>query len=121
MMSGIMNKEPASSLLDMALEIQKDKGWISDDDVKELARRKGMPESQTYEALSFYTMIHLKQPARVEIQVCRGTSCYTAKNSGILEEIEAVTGCKVGTTSADGVYHWIMWSVSVSVRRLPMC
>ena len=50
MMSGIMNKEPASSLLDMALEIQKDKGWISDDD-------------------------------------------------------EAVTGCKVGTTSADGVYH----------------
>ena len=98
MMSGIMNKEPASSLLDMALEIQKDKGWISDDDVKELARRKGMPESQTYEALSFYTMIHLKQPARVEIQVCRGTSCYTAKNSGILEEIEAVT-------SADGVYH----------------
>ena len=54
MMSGIMNKEPASSLLDMALEIQKDKGWISDDDVKELARRKGMPESQTYEALSFY-------------------------------------------------------------------
>ena len=50
MMSGIMNKEPASSLLDMALEIQKDKGWISDDDVKELARRKGMPESQTYEA-----------------------------------------------------------------------
>ena len=105
MMSGIMNKEPASSLLDMALEIQKDKGWISDDDVKELARRKGMPESQTYEALSFYTMIHLKQPARVEIQVCRGTSCYTAQNSGILEEIEAVTGCKVGTTSADGVYH----------------
>ena len=38
MMSGIMNKEPASSLLDMALEIQKDKGWISDDDVKELPR-----------------------------------------------------------------------------------
>ena len=32
MMSGIMNKEPASSLLDMALEIQKDKGtsWQGD-------------------------------------------------------------------------------------------
>ena len=83
MMSGIMNKEPASSLLDMALEIQKDKGWISDDDVKELARRKGMPESQTYEALSFYTMIHLKQPARVDIHLdyveCIG-QCETAPN-----------------------------------------
>ena len=90
MMSGIMNKEPASSLLDMALEIQKDKGWISDDDVKELARRKGMPESQTYEALSWRKL----------------RQSLAAKWEPLPLTVSII---------------WIMWSVSVSVRRLPMC
>ncbi len=38
MMSGIMESN-ATSLLDMALEMQKEKGWISDDDVACVADR----------------------------------------------------------------------------------
>ncbi|MGI6254724.1 MAG: NAD(P)H-dependent oxidoreductase subunit E [Acutalibacter sp.] len=95
----------APSLLDMALDLQKEKGWISDSDVADLAKKRGLPASQVYEALSFYSMIQLEQPVKVLVQVCRGTSCYTAKGGDLLQEIQRITQCSVGQTSLDGVYR----------------
>ena len=104
MISGTMQNKDAS-LLDMALELQKEKGWISDSDVAALAEKRGQPASQVYEALSFYSMICLEKPAKVNVQVCRGTSCYTAKGKDILKEIQQITQCSIGQTSPDGLYH----------------
>ncbi len=104
MMSGITQTN-ALSLLDAALELQKGKGWITDGDVAVLAQQRGLPASQVYEALSFYSMIRLEKPVAVKIQVCRGTSCYTAHGTDILKEIETITNCKVGDTSPDGRYQ----------------
>lgn len=103
-MSGTMRSD-ATSLLDMALELQREKGWIADADVEEMARAKGLPASQVYEALSFYSMLRLEKPAKVVVEVCRGTSCYTKKGADLLREIQAITQCAVGQTSPDGVYH----------------
>lgn len=104
MISGTMESN-ATSLLDMALALQQEKGWISDSDVASLAEQRKMPVSQVYEALSFYSMICLEKPPKVNIQVCRGTSCYTAKGADILKEIERITHCSIGQTSPDGLYR----------------
>ena len=104
MISGTMQNKDVS-LLDMALELQQEKGWISDSDVAALAEKRGLPASQVYEALSFYSMICLETPAKVLVQVCRGTSCYTAKAGELLQEIQRITQCSVGQTSPDGTYR----------------
>lgn len=92
------------NILEMALDRQKEKGWVSTDDVKAIAQAKGISAAKAYETLSFYSMILLKKPAKVRIEVCRGTSCYIADGTDLLDEITKLTGCAVGECSEDGLY-----------------
>lgn len=101
--SGIMQNK---SILETALDIQREKGWVSGSDVKAIASSKGMPEAKVYETLSFYSMILLEKPGAVRIEICRGTSCYNADGADLLEEIQDITGCPVGGRSEDGRYQF---------------
>ena len=100
--SGIIKMK---SILEAALDQQKEKGWVSEKDIKLIASIKGIPEAKVYETLSFYSMILLEKPASVRIEVCRGTSCYIADGVNLVEEIQNMTGCTVGGRSEDGRYQ----------------
>lgn len=93
------------NILELALALQKEHGWISEADVRQIAALVGLPESKVYETLSFYSMILLKAPATVRIEVCRGTSCYMAEGVDLLAELQSLTGCAVGDRSPDGHYQ----------------
>lgn len=93
------------NILELALDLQKAHGWISETDVRQIAADSGMTESKVYETLSFYSMILLKAPATVRIEVCRGTSCYIAEGVDLLAELQSLTGCAVGDRSPDGRYQ----------------
>lgn len=93
------------TILEMALERQKDHDWVSEGDVSEIAACMQLPEAKVYETLSFYSMILLEKPAAVRIEVCRGTSCYIAEGVDLLAELEDITGCAVGERSADRKYQ----------------
>ena len=70
----VKNKETEKSVLELALDMQQEHGWVTEEDVKKIASWKTMPEAKVYETLSFYSMIRLKKPADIRIEVCRGTS-----------------------------------------------
>lgn len=93
------------TILEEALALQKEHGWVSEYDVAKLAACFGMPEAKVYETLSFYSMILLKKPSAVRIEICRGTSCYIAYGDDLLGELQKITGCAVGECSADGKYQ----------------
>lgn len=93
------------NILELALALQKEHGWISEADVRQIAALVGLPESKVYETLSFYSMILLKALATVRIEVCRGTSCYMAEGVDLLAELQSLTGCAVGDRSPDGHYQ----------------
>ncbi|MCR4601724.1 MAG: NAD(P)H-dependent oxidoreductase subunit E [Clostridia bacterium] len=93
------------NILEQALDLQKQHGWVTPEDVKEIAAAKGIPVSKAYETLSFYSMILLKKPADVRVEVCRGTSCYIAEGTDLLDELRRITGCNVGERSDDGKYQ----------------
>lgn len=101
----VKNKEAEKSLLELALDMQQEHGWVTEEDVKKIAFWKTMPESKVYETLSFYSMIRLKKPADIRIEVCRGTSCYIAGGVDLLEEIKKITKCNIGEKSSDGKYQ----------------
>jgi NADH-quinone oxidoreductase subunit E len=103
---GIMkNKDTSKSVLELALDIQKEYGWVTKEGVKEIASLRKMPESKVYETLSFYSMILLEAPAKVRIEFCRGTGCYIADGVNLLEEIQNITNCTIGECSKDGKYQ----------------
>lgn len=93
------------SILEAALDMQKENGWVSEKDVKEIASVKGIPEAKVFETLSFYSMILLEKPAPLRIEVCRGTSCYIADGVNLLAELRNLTGCDIGGRSKDGRYQ----------------
>ena len=84
------------NILEIALDLQKEKGWISDADVIAIAEAKKLPPARVYETLSFYSMILLKAPAKVRVEVCRGTSCYNLGGKDLIAEIARITGCRPG-------------------------
>lgn len=99
------NKDTSKSVLEVALDIQKEYGWVTEEAVKEIASLRKMPESKVYETLSFYSMILLAAPAKIRIELCRGTSCYIADGVNLLEEIQNITNCTIGECSKDGKYQ----------------
>lgn len=101
----VKSKEANKSVLELALDMQKEHGWVTEEDVKQIASLRAMPETKVYETLSFYSMILLNQPAAIRIEVCRGTSCYIAKGVNLLEEIKNITKCNIGESSQDGKYQ----------------
>lgn len=99
------NKDTSKSVLELALDMQKECGWVTEEAVKEIASLRKMPESRIYETLSFYSMILLDAPAEVRIEFCRGTSCYIADGVNLLEEIQNITNCTIDECSKDGKYQ----------------
>ena len=94
-----------NNILELALALQKKNGWVSEENIREIASEMKLPESRVYETLSFYSMILLDAPATVRIEVCRGTSCYIAEGVDLLKELESLTQCKIGSRSEDGRYQ----------------
>ena len=94
-----------NNILEIALEMQKEKGWISENEIKMLAKEFHLLETAVYETLSFYSMILLEAPAKVRIEVCRGTSCYVSNGLDLLKEIQNITECSIGARSKDGLYQ----------------
>lgn len=105
---GMNNKSIFSNtnnILELAQARQAEHGWVTEQDVKDIAALKSIPESSVYESLSFYSMILLEKPADIRVEVCRGTSCYIMGNTDLLAELEKMTGCPVGGRSEDGRYQ----------------
>ena len=94
-----------NNILELALALQKKNGWVSEENIREIASEMKLPESRVYETLSFYSMILLKKPATVRIEICRGTSCYIAGGTDLLLELQKMTGCEIGGRSQDGRYQ----------------
>lgn len=94
-----------NNILEMALDRQKEHGYVTENDIREIAAEVGRPAARVYETLSFYSMILLRKPAALRIEVCRGTSCYIAGGTDILAKIKELTGCSVGECSEDGRYE----------------
>ena len=55
--------------------VQDEKGWISTDDMADVADYLGMPKMAVYEVATFYHMYNLKPMGRHTITVCTNLSC----------------------------------------------
>ncbi|MBW2976782.1 NAD(P)H-dependent oxidoreductase subunit E [Candidatus Woesearchaeota archaeon] len=91
----------AELLLDLLKKEEKKSGYISEDAIKRISKKTGMPVSRVYGAATFYHFFHTKPQGRNVIYVCTSPSCMLNNSLNILKILEKELGIKPGEATKD--------------------
>jgi len=82
--------------------LQHHRGWISDEDIKDIAKLLGMSSDELDGVATFYSLIFRRQVGRHVILVCDSVSCWITGYDRIIAHIKTKLAIDLGGTSADG-------------------
>lgn len=92
------------STIPILQEIQDTFGFIAPEVLQRLAGLTGIPDSELYSIVTFYSQFRLQPVGKNVIQVCHGTACHLAGAEKITEALQHETGAAAGMTSRDGLF-----------------
>jgi NADH-quinone oxidoreductase E subunit len=85
--------------------VQRQRGWVSDEAMAEVAQLLELTPAYVKGVVTFYTMYHQHPVGKYFIQVCTTTPCHVCGAEGVVDAFLQHTGCgELGVTSADGRY-----------------
>ncbi|MBK9313344.1 MAG: NADH-quinone oxidoreductase subunit NuoE [Acidobacteria bacterium] len=93
-----------SAILPALYIAQDEHGYVTDDDIRYLAKRLDMRINEVEEVVTFYTMYSRKPIGKYKLQVCRTLSCMLMGAEQITEHISHRLGCGIGETTPDGKF-----------------
>jgi NADH-quinone oxidoreductase subunit E len=103
-----LKKYPAdqkqSAVMSALRFVQDEKGWISTDDMADVACYLGMPKVAVYEVATFYHMYNLKPMGRHTLTVCTNLSCTLCGAGDAVAYLRSRLGIGLGEVTADGKY-----------------
>ena len=79
-------------------------GYIPRKAINYIASVTGIPESEIYGVITFYSQFRLKPMGKNVIRACAGTACHVSGAKMITETIQDEIGVEVGETSDDGLF-----------------
>jgi NADH-quinone oxidoreductase subunit E len=87
--------------------VQKHRGWVSDDALKDISEVLGVPVSELDSVATFYNLIYRKPVGRHVIMVCDSISCWMMGYDRLRDHLTSRLGIKMGETTADGRFTLI--------------
>jgi NADH-quinone oxidoreductase subunit F len=93
-----------SALIPMLMYAQDEFGFISDEMVKEIARRLDLNEVQVEETLAYYSMLHRKPWGKNHVQVCTNVACMLRGGNELLDRAKKRLNIGNKETTSDGVF-----------------
>jgi len=97
-------KDIKGALIPVLHEAQDIYGYLPISVQKEISEGLGIPLTEIYGVVTFYTQFSLNQKGKFKIQICMGTACYVKGASKILDKLQEKLGIKVGENSEDGKF-----------------
>jgi len=91
-------------LMPILNESQKIFGCIPFGVQKRISESLGIPLSEIYGVITFYSHFSIEPKGENVVSICMGTACYVKNAQRILEELEKETGTVAGKTSPDGKF-----------------
>ncbi len=92
-----------AALLPALWIVQRERGWVSDEAMSEIAVLLDLTPAYVKGVVTFYTMYHQHPVGRHFIQVCTTTPCHVCGAEGVVDAFLQHTGCgELGVTSPDG-------------------
>lgn len=89
------------SLIPVLEEIQEKIGYLPKYIQKAVAKGLGLPLSEVYGVVTFYSFFTMVPRGRHTIKCCLGTACYVRGSAGILKQVEGVLDIHAGETTED--------------------
>ncbi len=103
-----LKKYPAdqkqSAVMSALRFVQDEKGWISNDDMADVADYLGMPHVAVYEVATFYHMYNLTPMGRHTLTVCTNLSCQLMGANETLDYLKSKLGIGLNEVTADGKF-----------------
>lgn len=82
--------------------VQQNRGWISDESLKEVAEYVDMSPAELDSVATFYNLIFRQPVGRHVILVCDSISCFVMGYDGIRDHLFSTLNIKYGQTTEDG-------------------
>ena len=117
-LQGILSRYPTkqAALLPALWVVQRERGWISDRNMTEVAEALGVTPAYVKGVVTFYTMYHQHPVGRNFVQVCTTSPCNICGAEGVVKAFLEQTGAAdPGATSPDG-----KWTI-IEVECLGAC
>ena len=92
----------ASSLIAVLQDVQKEKGYLPEEDLGVIASEIKVPLSRVYSLATFYKAFSLVPRGRHFVNVCLGTACHVRGGARLLDKLERDLGVEAGETTSDG-------------------
>jgi len=90
-----------AALLPVLHLVQREKGFISSQEEKQVADLLGIRPIKVKEVVTFYTMLNREPLGRYHIQVCSNISCSLLGAESLIEHLKGKLGIEVGETTQD--------------------
>lgn len=84
--------------------VQKHRGWVSDDGVKDIAEFLEITPDEVDGVATFYNLIFRRKVGKHVILVCDSVSCWMLGYNQILDYLNKKLGIKYGETTSDGKF-----------------
>ncbi|NLW55383.1 MAG: NAD(P)H-dependent oxidoreductase subunit E [Firmicutes bacterium] len=97
-------KGKAGGLIPVLHQAQLIFGYLPKDVQIRVAEGLGIPLSEVYSVITFYSLFSLQPRGKHTIGVCLGTACYVKGAAEILQALEENLGVKVGESTEDGLF-----------------
>jgi NADH-quinone oxidoreductase subunit E len=82
--------------------VQKERGWISDESLKDIADFLGMTIHELDSIATFYNLIHRRPVGRHVIRLCSSVSCWVMGYDPLRDALLKKLGVQLGEMTADG-------------------
>ena len=79
-------------------------GYIPRQAISYISGVTGIPESEIYGVITFYSQFRLQPMGKYVIRACAGTACHVSGSRMIIDTIEDELGIEVGGTTSDGLF-----------------
>ena len=97
-------KNENTPLMMILSQVQKEYGYIPFEIQQIISEKLGIPVSEIYGVVTFYSFFSLKPKGKFVIGVCLGTACYVKGAQQICDKFSELLGIKPGETTEDGLF-----------------
>lgn len=78
--------------------------YLNEQSLLYIAQHMGVPLSQVYSVVTFYSFFNLKPQGEHTITVCRGTACHTRGSKPLLNDVMAMLNLEESESGEDESY-----------------
>ena len=89
------------TLIPMLQRAQEIFGYLPPEVLKRLSEKAGIPLSQIYGVVTFYSQFYLERRGKHVLKVCDGTACHVKGTPALLSAVKSDYGLDPGETTAD--------------------